>query len=202
MEPTWNINIRTWSLQLTSYKVMEIFSRNEVIVYGKRKFPEKLLEWKISSKSRHSPPCPLPPSSPLEYIHTSTLVGFPNSSPGKESACNVGDLGSITGLGRSPREGNGYPLQYPGWENSMDCTVHGSQSRTWLSDFHFTSTLVKSEPELFKIILLCFLFLLYWNVVNIVRIGIMERKKWSLQLIKCLSFSSAFNQVRKRFIAS
>ena len=44
--------------------------------------------------------------------------GFPCGSDGKESACNVGDLGSIPGLGRSPREGNGYPLQYSGLENS------------------------------------------------------------------------------------
>ena len=40
-------------------------------------------------------------------------------------ACNVGDLGSIPGLGRSPGEGEGYPLQYSGLENSMDCIVHG-----------------------------------------------------------------------------
>ena len=45
-------------------------------------------------------------------------MGFPCSSPGKESACNVGDLGLIPGLGRSPREGKGYPLQYSGLENS------------------------------------------------------------------------------------
>ena len=51
--------------------------------------------------------------------------GFPGSSAGKESACNVGDLGSVPGLGRSPGEGNGYPLQYSGLENSMDCIVHG-----------------------------------------------------------------------------
>ena len=44
-------------------------------------------------------------------------------SAGKESACNAGDLGSIPGLGRSPGEGNGCPLQYSGLENSMDCTV-------------------------------------------------------------------------------
>ena len=50
---------------------------------------------------------------------------FPGGSDGKESACNVGDLGSIPGLGRSPGEGNGYPLQYSGLENSMDCKVHG-----------------------------------------------------------------------------
>ena len=46
--------------------------------------------------------------------------GFPCGSVGKESACNAGDLGSVPGLGRSPGEGNGYPLQYSGLENSMD----------------------------------------------------------------------------------
>ena len=65
-------------------------------------------------------------------------VVFVSSSAGKESACNVGDLGSIPGLGRSPEEGKGYPLQYSGLENSMDCTVHGvAKSWTRLSDFHF-----------------------------------------------------------------
>ena len=48
-------------------------------------------------------------------------------SSGKESACNAGDLGLIPGLGRYPEEGNGYPLQYSGLENSMDCTVHGGR---------------------------------------------------------------------------
>ena len=49
----------------------------------------------------------------------------------------MGDLGSIPGLGRSPQEGKGYPLQYSGLENSMDCIVHGvTKSRTRLSDFH------------------------------------------------------------------
>ena len=63
--------------------------------------------------------------------------GFPCGSAGKESACNAGDLGSIPGLERSPGEGKGYPLQYSGLENSMDCTVHGvAKSRTRLSDFH------------------------------------------------------------------
>ena len=56
----------------------------------------------------------------------------------KASACNVGDLGSIPGLGRSPGEGNGKPLQYSGLENSMDCIVHGvTKSWTGLSNFHF-----------------------------------------------------------------
>ena len=47
------------------------------------------------------------------------LKGFPCSSAGKESACNEGDLGSLPGMGRSPGEGKGYPLQYSGLENSM-----------------------------------------------------------------------------------
>ena len=51
------------------------------------------------------------------------FLGFPDSSVGKESACNAGDLGLILGLGRSPGEGKGYPLQFSGLENSMDCIV-------------------------------------------------------------------------------
>ena len=67
-------------------------------------------------------------------------MGFPDSSVGKESACNAGYLGSIPGLGRSPGEGKGYPFQYSGLENSMDCIVHRvTKSRTRLNDFHFTS---------------------------------------------------------------
>ena len=65
--------------------------------------------------------------------------GLPWGSAGKESACNVGDLGSIPGLGRSPGEGKGYPLQYSGLENSMDSVVHGvAKSQTRLSNFHLT----------------------------------------------------------------
>ena len=59
--------------------------------------------------------------------------GFPCGSAGKESVCNTGDLGSIPGLGRSPEEGKGYPLQYSGLENSMDRIVHGITESTWLS---------------------------------------------------------------------
>ena len=55
----------------------------------------------------------------------SVYMGFPGGSAGKESACNVGDLGSIPGLGRYPGEGKAYPLQYSDLENSMDCIVHG-----------------------------------------------------------------------------
>ena len=65
-------------------------------------------------------------------------MGFPCGSAGKESTCDVGDLALIPGLGRLPGEGKGYPLQYSGLENSMDCIVHGvAKSRTQLSDFHF-----------------------------------------------------------------
>ena len=72
-----------------------------------------------------------PRSEPLK-------LGFPGGSAGKESACNAGDLGSIPELGRSPEEGTGYPLQYSGLENSMDCIVLGvTKSRAQLSDFHF-----------------------------------------------------------------
>ena len=65
--------------------------------------------------------------------------GFPGGSGGKESACNAGDLGSIPGWGRCPGEGKGYPLQYSGLENSMDCLVHGVAKRTRLRNFYFTS---------------------------------------------------------------
>ena len=73
-----------------------------------------------------------------------TMLGFPSGSEFKASACNVGDLGSIPGSGRSPGEGNGSPLQYSCLENPMDggawwATVHGvAKSQTPLSDFTFT----------------------------------------------------------------
>ena len=67
------------------------------------------------------------------------FLGFLCASAGKESACNAGNLDSIPGLGRSLGKGKGYPLQYSGLENSMDCKVHGvAKSQTRLSDFHFT----------------------------------------------------------------
>ena len=68
------------------------------------------------------------------------IMGFPGGSDGKESACNAGDVGLILGLGRSPGEGNGNPLQYSYLENPMDRGVwqdtdHGvAKSLTWLSE--------------------------------------------------------------------
>ena len=67
-------------------------------------------------------------------------MGFPNGSDSKQSACNAGDPGSISGLGRSPGEGNDNPLQYSCLENPMDigawwATVHGvTKSQIRLSD--------------------------------------------------------------------
>ena len=55
----------------------------------------------------------------------SELVGFPDSSVGKESTCNAGGPGLISGSGRSTGEGMGYPLQYSGLENTMDSIIHG-----------------------------------------------------------------------------
>ena len=70
------------------------------------------------------------------------VEGFPGEARGKEPACQCRrhkrDAHSTPGLGRSPGEGKGYPLQYSGLENSMDCIVHGvTKSLTQLSNFHF-----------------------------------------------------------------
>ena len=87
------------------------------------------------------------------YTHTHTHThthGFPDGSAVKDSACKAGDLGSIHGLGRSPGEGNGYPLQYSSLENSMDCIVHGvANSWTWLSNFHFLGCSITSQIHIY-----------------------------------------------------
>ena len=75
-------------------------------------------------------------SSVLSWQHI--YMGFPGGSAGKKSTCNVGDLGLIPGLGRCPGEGKGYPFQYSGLENPMDCIVLGvTKSQTHLSSFRF-----------------------------------------------------------------
>jgi len=77
-----------------------------------------------------------------EKLPTPVFLGFLCGSAGKESACNAGDLALIPGLRRSLGEGKGYPLQYSGLENFMDCVVHGvAKSRTQLTDFHLDDML-------------------------------------------------------------
>ena len=80
-----------------------------------------LLDWKIVRNNWMS-----------KLLWASLVAQLIKNPPG-----NAGDLGSIPGLGKSPEEGKGYPLQYSGLENSMDCIVHGvTKSQTWLSNFH------------------------------------------------------------------
>ena len=86
-----------------------------------------------------------------------SILQLPCGSAGKESACNAGDLGLIPVLGWSPGEGWGYPLQYPGLENSRGCIVPGSQrvGHDWVT-FTFTFTehtgilTARKEPEMGK----------------------------------------------------
>ena len=81
---------------------------------------EKCIPWR-----RHRLPSPV-------------FLGFPCSSAGKESTCNMGDLGSTPELEISPGEGKNYPLQYSGLGNSMDCIVHGvAKSQTHWATFSF-----------------------------------------------------------------
>ena len=98
-----------------------------------------------------------------DRLPTPVFLGFPPGSAGKEPACNAGELGLIPGLGRSPGEGKGYPLQYSGLENSKGVT----KSQTRLSDFHFhflPAANMKRYPSLrlcFNIIYLIILSFLY-----------------------------------------
>ena len=79
-----------------------------------------------------------------DRLPSPVFLDFPCGSDSKESTCNAGDPGSIPGLGRSPGEGNNYPLQYSGLKNPMDrgawrATVHVvAKSQTQLNDFHFS----------------------------------------------------------------
>ena len=81
-----------------------------------------------------------PPKEEIDPDFFDTLyvgLGFPGGSAGKESTCNEGDLGSIPGLGRSPGEGKGYPLQYSDLKNSMDYSPWGcKKSDTTFTSFH------------------------------------------------------------------
>ena len=115
--------------------------------------PQKILKFPVSSVGKESA-CNAGDSVSLpglgrssrerDRLPTPVFLGFPCCSDGKKSTCNVGDLGSIPGLWRSSGEGKGYPLQYSGLENSMDCIVHGvAKSQTQLSNFHFHFQLIQ-----------------------------------------------------------
>ena len=95
-------------------------------------------------------------------------MGFPCGSAGKKSACNVGDLGLIPPLGRSPGEGKGYPPQYSGLENSLDFIVHGvAKSWTWLSSFHFPQFMGSFGVLIHYCIIFSKIFILYWSAVDL-----------------------------------
>ena len=68
------------------------------------------------------------------------MVGFPGGSDGEESACSVADLGSLPGLERSPREGNGYPPQYSYLENSMNRAAYQA-TVYWVAESDMTELL-------------------------------------------------------------
>ena len=87
-----------------------------------------------------------------EMALTCFSLGFPCGSAGKESACNVRDLGSVPGLGRSPGEGKGYLLQHSVLEISMGCIVHGvAKSQTQPIDFQFLS--LEHQESAFAIVM-------------------------------------------------
>ena len=108
----------------------------------------------LASEPQEEPaPQALPP--PMSSFHThphptpdKTNLGASYGSAGQESACNVGDLGMIAGLGRSSGEGKGYQLQYYGLKNPIDCIALGvSKSRTRLSNFHLCLLRAKVVPR-------------------------------------------------------
>ena len=98
----------------------------------------------------------------------------PSSSAGKESASNVGDLGSIPGLGRSPGEGKGYPLQYSGPDNSM-----GSQRirYNWVTFTNYPKVVISTSLGLLLYLLCCEVISLIWS--NIVWNIMMVNKVFS-----------------------
>ena len=123
------------------------------------------------------------------FVYLQIYKGFPCGSTGKESGCNAGDLGSIPRLGRSPGEGKGYPLQYSGLENSMDCIVHGvTKSQTRLSNFHY---IFKCQQRFYDSIFGYFLFsshppLHFWledsgNIHSIVLEGTQRKEYFSTE---------------------
>ena len=109
-----------------------------------------------------------------ELVGVSVRCNWQSPSAGKESTCNAGDLGLIPGLGRSPGEGNVYPLQYSGLENSMDYIVHGvTKSQTRLSTFHFHFCSTSKEGAIYiqGVLILLVYVLNFWNVSRCAKWG-------------------------------
>ena len=101
-------------------------------------------------------------------------------SVGKDSACNTGDPGSIPGLGRFAEEGIGYPFQYSGLENSMDCIVHAvARSQTRLSYFHFHMYVISNKAKEANSS-----WVPYWNVCPVLLFTLF---RFLFLLIPCLS---------------
>ena len=104
-----------------------------------------------------------------DRLPTPVFLGFPCGSAGKESACNVGDLSSMPGLGRSLGEGKGYPLQYSGLENCMECVGPWGRKESdrteWLS-LSFMSY-IKFEKFLTFILILSLLHFLLLDSHNV-----------------------------------
>ena len=106
----------------------------------------------------------------------------------KESACNAGDPGSIPGLGRLPGGGKGYPLQYSGLENSMDCTVHGvAKSWTQLSDFHFTYKRRYTKGVLSAEFLDVLIILISQATINLSFFFLKEKRSYRFLMVEAVS---------------
>ena len=101
-------------------KLKSHIENNKDLLYSTRKHSQYLI---ITYNGKES--------EIFTYIIYMLYMGFPGGSDGKESACNVGDPGLIPWLGRSPGEGNGYPLQYSCLENSMDRGAWQLQFMGW-----------------------------------------------------------------------
>ena len=122
-------------------------------------------------------------------VYLSNLWGFPGGSDGKASAYSVGDLGLISGLGRSPGKGNGNPLQYSCLENSMDwgawwATVHGvAKSPTWLSDFTHSWLFYCMILWIQQTYLLFFFFFLIFHIPSKRKWEFMQKYFWLVLLV-------------------
>ena len=111
-------------------------------------YPKKIIVWVFYAFKVYPEGCSfhiVPKNWKKNNLNVHCWPGFPSSLAGKESACDSEDLGSIPGLGRSPGQWKGYPLQYSGLENPMDrgacrATVHAvAKSRhDWVTFTYYT----------------------------------------------------------------